>query len=263
VTLEELAEDTAVHLLPRGGFEMTDRGTFMFEATAVRAAVHRLRLADVDGAVAWTRDECARRGIRRCEWWVGWSARPSDLVAQLQARGFVPDDEQATLTGMTCDREPPAAPHVDVRRIMTIDEQLAALAVDWEVWGVDEAERARQAEAEPRRFDPHGTVHHFAAFADGRPVGFARAIDMDDGVALMGGVVLPEHRGRGVYRALVRARWAHAAARGTPLLVVQAGSMSAPVLDGLGFRRHGDLHLLMDPGVTSRHGDDRDEHGAG
>jgi GNAT superfamily N-acetyltransferase len=69
---------------------------------------------------------------------------------------------------------------------------------------------------------------------------------MEAGVALMGGAVLPEARGRGMYRALVRARWDHAVARGTPLLVVQAGPMSAPVLDGLGFERHGQIRLFAD-----------------
>jgi GNAT superfamily N-acetyltransferase len=58
--------------------------------------------------------------------------------------------------------------------------------------------------------------------------------------------VLPEARGRGIYRALVRARWDHAAARETPLLVVQAGRMSAPVLDSLGFVRHGEIRLFAD-----------------
>ena len=33
--------------------------------------------------------------------------------------------------------------------------------------------------------------------------------------------------------------------------VVQAGEMSGPVLDGLGFVRHGDLRLFTDPGVAS------------
>jgi len=69
---------------------------------------------------------------------------------------------------------------------------------------------------------------------------------MDAGVALMGGAVLPAVRGRGVYRALVHARWEHAVARGTPLLVVQAGRMSAPVLTGLGFRSHGTIRLFVD-----------------
>jgi GNAT superfamily N-acetyltransferase len=91
-----------------------------------------------------------------------------------------------------------------------------------------------------------GTVRHWAAYDDGVPVGFGRGIDMDQGVALMGGAVLPSARGRGVYRALVHTRWEHAAARGTPLLVVQAGHMSTPVLAGLGFTSHGEIRLFAD-----------------
>ena len=63
-TLEELAEDTAVHLLPRQGFDQIDRGDYVFEAGPLRAAVHRIRLGDVAAAVAWTREECRRRGRR-------------------------------------------------------------------------------------------------------------------------------------------------------------------------------------------------------
>ena len=84
-------------------------------------------------------------GSTRCEWWVGWSATPADLAERLVGLGFVPDDEEATLTGMSIDREPPAAPHVEVRRIETLDEQLAALEVDWDVWELPEAERVPRA----------------------------------------------------------------------------------------------------------------------
>jgi GNAT superfamily N-acetyltransferase len=252
----ELAEDTAVHLLPRPAFEAVDRGDYFFEASAHRCAVHRVRLGDVAAAVEWTRAEAQERNAPRLEWWVGWSATPTGLGEQLLVHGLVPDDEEAILTGMTCDAPTPAAPHVDVRRIETLDQQLEALHVDWEVWNLDAADRARRASAERRRFTAGGPVHHFAAYEDGRPVGFGRAIDMAGGVAMMGGAVLEEARGRGVYRALVHARWEHAAGRGTPLLVVQAGHMSAPVLVELGFERHGDLRLFMDPAVRSGHGDD-------
>jgi GNAT superfamily N-acetyltransferase len=250
-TVAELAENTAAHVLPRSGLETVDQDEFFFEAGRFRASMQRLRLGDVEAAVAWARDECARRRVTRCEWWIGWNATPSDLAEQLVALGFVPDDEEATLTGMSIDRAPPVAPNVEVRQIETLEQHLAALEVDWEVWNLPEAERASRREYEHERFDPNGTVHHFAAYADGRPVGFGRAIDMDAGVALMGGAVLPEARGRGVYRALVHARWEHAVARGTPLLVVQAGHMSEPVLAGLGFRSHGVLRLFTDPGVAS------------
>src|SRR5947208_2687812 len=83
-----------------------------------------------------------------------------------------------------------------------------------------EEERARRS-LEVERFVEDDVAHHWAAYDDGRPVGFGRAVDMDGGVALMGGAVLPDARGRGVYRALVHARWEHAVARDTPLLVVQ------------------------------------------
>jgi GNAT superfamily N-acetyltransferase len=254
-TPAELAEDTAVHLLPRPGFEVLDRGDLVLEATPYRCAVHRVRLGDVDAAVGWARGETRRHGATRLEWWVGWNAAPSDLAAQLERHGLVPDEEEATLTGMTCGTEPPSSP-VEVRRIETLEHMLEAVAVDWDVWGMGEEERRRRTVTERGRFDPNGTVHHFAAYVDGRPVGFGRAIDMVDGVAMMGGAVLPEVRGRGVYRALVHARWQHAAARGTPLLVTQAGHMSEPVLARLGFRAHGVLHLYMDPAVASGHGDD-------
>jgi GNAT superfamily N-acetyltransferase len=153
------------------------------------------------------------------------------------------------LTGMTCSSETPAAPHVEVRAIETAAQYLDAIAVDWEVWQLAEAERTRRRAIEVERFDEDhaaGAAHHWAAYDDGRPIGFGRGIDMEDGVALMGGAVVPEARGRGVYRALVRARWDHAVSRGTPLLVVQAGRMSAPVLDGLGFERHGEIRLFAD-----------------
>jgi GNAT superfamily N-acetyltransferase len=255
-TLDELAEDTLVHVLPQPGVDRVDRGDLVLSVTGNSASVVRIRLGDVEEALAWVRGETARRGVTGVDWWVGWNATPAGLGGRLLELGLVPDPEEETLTGMTCDRPPPAAPEVDVRRITTLDEQLAALAVDWDVWRHDDAERARRAATERRRFDPAGPAHHFAAYVDGRPVGFGRAVDMDEGVALLGGAVLAEHRGRGVYRALVRARWEYAAARGTPLLVVQAGHMSAPVLEGLGFRAHGVLHLYKDPGVASGHGDD-------
>jgi GNAT superfamily N-acetyltransferase len=246
-TLSELAEDTIVYVLPKPGFDKVERDGFVFEARARRASVQRVRLGDVAEAVEWTRAESARRGgIESIEWWSGWHATPADLGEQLLALALVPDDPPA-LTGMTCETPPPAEPSVEVREIETIDEQLAAIEVDWDVWQVPEAERAARRTLERERFESlRAASTHFAAFVDGELVGFGRAENMREGVALMGGAVLPAYRGRGVYRALVRARWEHAVARGTPLLVVQAGPMSAPVLAGLGFESHGELRLYVD-----------------
>ena len=55
------------------------------------------------------------------------------------------------------------------------------------------------------------------------------------GLYLAGGATLSGARGRGAYRALVRARWDYAVQRGTPALVVHAQETSRPILEGCGF----------------------------
>lgn len=225
-TPEELAEDTMAYVRPSP----------MFEPVPARGCVHvfgrgilwvtRVRRIELEAA----RTAARARAVPRIEWWLGPSSPPGG-AAELLGAGLVPDETPA-LTGMTCSTPPPTAPGVVVR-----PARLAEVAeVEHAVWG---------GEARPLR-DGHPTIHHFAAEIDGRVAGVGRAVDMDGGVALMGGAVLPELRGRGAYRALVHARWDHAVARRTPLLVVQAGPMSAPVLDGLGFRRHGEIRLFVD-----------------
>jgi GNAT superfamily N-acetyltransferase len=245
--LEELAEDTIAWLLPQPGYETVDRGDLFLAVAPHNATVQRIRLGDVEEAVAWARENAGRSTI---EWWLGWSSTPADAAERLLAAGLV-RDSVPTLTGMTCATPPPAVPEIDVRPLETADDYLAAVQVDWEVWDLSTEERAGRLENEVQRFDEiqaSGVVHHFAAYDGERPIGFGRAVDMAGGVALMGGAVLPDARGRGAYRALVRARWDHAAERETPLLVVQAGDLSAPVLEGLGFERHGEIRLYVDQG---------------
>ena len=82
--------------------------------------------------------------------------------------------------------------------------------------------------------------------AGSRAVAFARAAHGRDAVALLGGGTLEADRGRGYYTALVHARWRDAAARGTPLLITQAGTMSRPILERLGFEHVGNIYLLVD-----------------
>lgn len=243
-TRAELAENTGKYILPRPSYPVIVTEDCTYVAGRNNAWAVDPRRPNVE----WAREESRRRGLPEVVWWVGWNA-PAEIAPALVGQGLVPDPLQHVLTGMTCAAEPPAAPRIELRRIETPEQYLEAIAVDWEVWDVPEPERVERRATAAVSFAEDmssGVAHHWAAFDDGRAVGFCRALDMEDGVALMGGAVLPEARGRGVYRALVHARWLHAAARGTPLLVVQAGSMSAPVLDGLGFERHGEIHLFSD-----------------
>jgi len=225
-TPEELAEDTMAYLPPSPMFEpVTGEGCVYVFGREIMWVVG-IRRIDLEAARAAART----RDVPRIEWWVGPSS-PRGAEEELVGAGLVPD-EIPILTGMTCSTPPPPVPGVEVRAASAAE----ASTVENRVWG---------GEARPPR-EEHPRIHLFAAEIGGRIAGVGRAVDMDGGVALMGGAVLPELRRRGAYRALVRARWEHAAERGTPLLVVQAGAMSAPVLDGLGFVRHGEIRLFVD-----------------
>jgi GNAT superfamily N-acetyltransferase len=104
--------------------------------------------------------------------------------------------------------------------------------------------RERRAEL-PERWESGPLAMH-AAWLDGQLVGAGTSCTTPHGLALFGGATLPEARGRGAYRALVRARWEHAVAGGTPALLTQAGAMSRPILERLGFQRVGHIDMLID-----------------
>jgi GNAT superfamily N-acetyltransferase len=70
----------------------------------------------------------------------------------------------------------------------------------------------------------------------GTPAGTACCVVFERSVYLLGGVVLPAFRRRGLYRALVATRLRYAAERGIPYATSHASaSTSAPLLERLGF----------------------------
>jgi GNAT superfamily N-acetyltransferase len=87
---------------------------------------------------------------------------------------------------------------------------------------------------------------HHVALLDGEVVSAGTSAPTDHGLLLYGGATVPRARGRGAYRALLRARWDEAVERGTPALITQGGSMSRPILERLGFERVGEVHMLVD-----------------
>ena len=108
-THAELAEDTAVYLLPRPTFETVDRGELFY--VAGRCGMRRCtgpRIDDVAAALAWTREESRRRGLSMVEWWLGWSASRPTLGSSCSRSGSC-RTSVPTLTGMTCVVAPPAA----------------------------------------------------------------------------------------------------------------------------------------------------------
>jgi GNAT superfamily N-acetyltransferase len=183
-----------------------------------------------------------------------WQTSSAELVEALRAAGARDPAPPLTptFTALATETEPPAVDGVDVRKVETFEEFLQGLEVILTAEQyTDEVreERRRDARAawDRRRVRPGGD---WMALVDGEPVGFASATSGPRGLLLDGGATRPEARGRGVYRALVRARWDAAVERGTPALVVQAQETSRPILERLGFERVCTVYELEHDPVT-------------
>ena len=107
----------------------------------------------------------------------------------------------------------------------------------------DEIAESRAMLADRWRDTPNVT---HAAWLDGVIVSAGTCAPTPHGLLLYGGATLPRARRRGAYRALLRARWDEAVARGTPALITQGGSMSRPILERVGFEAVGHIHMLLD-----------------
>jgi GNAT superfamily N-acetyltransferase len=186
------------------------------------------------------------RNRSACTWEVGSSATPPDLAEQLRTRGLV-DDRDPYVAGMVLTEPPPAQPEgIEAREARDFEDFKAANRVAEQAFGGDVGMDDEQLRA---RYDEKlatGGWKTFVALVDGEIIGSATSTYVDGAVTLNGGAVLPHARGRGAYRALVAARWADALERGTPALVTQAGAMSKPILERLGFRMVAEITILLD-----------------
>jgi GNAT superfamily N-acetyltransferase len=231
---------------------LTDRYCLLLGPVPSSTQVSRLRLDEDDVAATITevRAEIAARGHRAAHWNIGSSATPSDLVDRLVAHGLRPEDH---VTPLVLTAEPPAAPaEIEARRVRDFEEFQLARTITHDVFGTPEDRRSEwEAHAregfEAERTDRGARV--YIAYLDGRAVGAANCV-VEQGLPaaiMVGGVVVPDARSRGVYRALVRARWDDAAAAGLTALSVQARHTSRPILERLGFEPVGAVEVLIDP----------------
>lgn len=237
---------------PDSGFErvLTERYCVFFGP--VFTNVQRLRIPpdEVDDTVAELRALThERKRAPRVDWWIGSSATPPGLAGRLIELGFTREKEPTA--AMACVEPPPGADGILARPVATLEEYSAAHRIAQETFGATSEERERWLAIEADRWaaeqaDPRAFT--YLAWLDGEPVASARGIFLDPGVLCIGGAVLERARGRGAYRALVRARWNDAVAAGTPALVVQAGVMSRPILERSGFVRVADIDILYDRG---------------
>lgn len=196
---------------------------------------------DIDATIDATIARYASLGLR-FRWAVTPDSRPADLGERLARRGLTAEPS-ALMVAATADLhiDPPADITVSLVDAGNLETYVAINAAGWGVDPGPMLDFHRHLLAHPG-----GINHCFLAEHDGRPVGAANYAALERSAYFMGAVVLPEHRGRGVYRALLAARLRHAAARGLPLVTTQARlTTSAPILAALGFHKLGEMPMYF------------------
>jgi hypothetical protein len=220
------------------------------------ATVHVRRVADeeLDLRVEEVREFLAGQGFERAAWVVSEAAEPAGLVGLLRGRGLVSWPEgvggyESRYRHMALASEPAQAEGVAARPVETYEEFVAACNVSRDAFDMSEQDRRLVEERDPlfwqleQRYPDFRT---YAAFLDGEIVGHASVVFGANAAYMSGSAVRSDRRGRGIYRALVRARWNAAVERHTPALTVGAGAMSAPILDRIGFATVGWVDVLQD-----------------
>jgi hypothetical protein len=208
---------------------------------------------EVGGAVEEARALVREHGRSLLIWLVGPEQRR--LGERLEEFGLVNAETpgfEATENAMALTRRPLGEPptDVEVREVNSFVDFATSQRLSGEVFEMT-AEMVGEMEANlPKLYEEHTTpgnpLRQFNASIDGRVVGTAAAGLGPAGVNLFGGSVVVDARGRGVYRALTYARWELAVARGTPALTVQAGRMSKPIAERLGFQLVDTIHVYVD-----------------
>jgi GNAT superfamily N-acetyltransferase len=211
--------------------------------------VQRLRLTpeSIDATIEEVRGILRARGRHACTWEIGSSATPSDLRDRLYARGFVDDGDPDVAAMVLAEAPPPPPPGVEARPVRNVDEYIEAKHVAHAAFGMpDEPDKDEWWRAGYEEQEALGHGRTFVALVDGQIVAHGTSTYTEHGVTLNGGATVPEMRGRGAYRALVSARWDDAVERGTPVVVTQAGAMSRPILEGVGFVEVARIWILLD-----------------
>jgi GNAT superfamily N-acetyltransferase len=194
----------------------------------------RLTEATADEAIALEKSRTLPPGAK-LEWKLYSHDPPRDLAARLRDAGFEAEDcETLVMFDLTTELESTAPPEgIAIRRVSDRAGLADVVAVGVRAFGQDFSAMNDEFLARVE----HGTVLFYVAYGAGEPVSSARLEMPRSGefAGLFGGGTVPEHRGRGIYRALVGARARDARERGYRYLTVDAADTSLPILRRMGF----------------------------
>ncbi len=233
--LVDFAEAMGPFLEPAPGrlLRSTEGYTLSADFGQTWAQVERIRLRpdDVSDAIADVDRFMHESGMCRASWWLTERSTPAEEA--FLAAGLVRLEDDYLHAAMVLTTDPPAVEGVEVRQVVTLEEFVESRRLALDTFA--HPHQRNPTEQELAAEWQHQADPVFAAWLYGRMASTGRAVYTRAGGYLMGGATAPWARGRGAYRAVVRARWDEAVRRGTPALAVGAGPMSRPILERLGF----------------------------
>jgi len=253
-SLAELAEDIEVLLpVPPGGAK-EDFGDCILVDNGIPypalCAAHRIRFDDdISGRREAVQEWFRRRGRPQFTWWIGSSATPGDLENRLLAHGAEPFGDEPLLASMALTEAPSEVEGVEIELVETFEGFVRAREIAWDASGFTEEQREAGRAVLPERWEFRLRTADSALYLasiEGRTVACGDIVFLPEAGFLCGAATLPEARGRGAFRALVRARWDEAVRRGTATLLVGAGKMSRPILERIGFQTLAEIRILLD-----------------
>lgn len=173
---------------------------------------------------------------------VEWKSRGHDhapgLHDALLAAGFVAGEPESVMVGdaelLAVDIDLPAG--VTVRRLTDESEVRAMTAVAGEIFGDSDEETAQVTEELLHRLRTRDDVEMWVAEEGGRILSTGRLepVEGTDFAGIWGGATRPEHRGRGIYRALTAARARSAIKLGKRWVHSDSTEFSRPILERSG-----------------------------
>lgn len=193
----------------------------------------------VDAALAHLRDVS---GCPHVEWKTRGHDRAPGLHEALLARGLVPDEAESIMIGpLTALVDAPTPEGVTIRQVIEPADVLATCTMVDRAFGVEHDPVRAQSLLERllREQDRADGLQLWVAEVEGHPVSGGRLepVPGTEFAGLWGGATLPEHRGRGIYRALTAARARTALAMGCTLAHSDSTEGSRPILERAGLVR--------------------------
>jgi ribosomal protein S18 acetylase RimI-like enzyme len=177
--------------------------------------------------------------IVRVEWKTRGHDHAPGLHDALVAHGFVPDEPESVMIGearlLAVDVDVPEG--LVIRQVTDEADVRRMMAMQAEVFGDSPEREAEMAEQILHRLRTRDDMEMWVAELAGEIVSAGRLepVAGTDFAGIWGGATRPEHRGRGIYRALTAARARSAIAHGKRYINSDSTEFSRPILERSGF----------------------------